>query len=217
MVLDEVLDKDIINVIINEDYERLIKLCGHPKDILYYLYEKNLLDERAFKLCIKHYCKITSSCINKFIIDEKEEYLNPIFDTLSMDTVQCEEINKSDHNGNLPLIIACKYNKTAIAFRLIKIGAKILVKDSDGNTPLVHACHYNNYDLIAYLIENNKNIINVQNNKGNTVLHLSSISGNIKLFKYLIDHNADFKITNKNNKKPLEILGEGYKILKEVH
>ena len=96
--------------------------------------------------------------------------------------------------------------------------------DEKGNTLLHRACkldlgsvpstgeyatHRNNRRRLIQLLIDKKVNINVQNNFGNTVLHvLSQRRGNANMIQLLIDNNANVFNVNKNNKDALKLAKE---------
>ena len=69
----------------------------------------------------------------------------------------------------------------------------------------LHIANKNNFsDIIYKMIYEEECNLNVQDHKGNTVLHYALKNENFKLAKLYIVNNADCKILNKNNKSPYD-------------
>jgi ankyrin repeat protein len=66
------------------------------------------------------------------------------------------------------------------------MGADINVKKNDGSTLFHMACENNDIDLMNYLIEKPKILINRKNNNGDTPLLLCALQGNDKIYELLI-------------------------------
>jgi ankyrin repeat protein len=74
-----------------------------------------------------------------------------------------------------------------------------------GNT-LLHAAK-TSYIIVKSIISNGADI-NIQNNEGNTPLHLRILQGNLFLAEYLIENHADFNLANKDGKTALDLATE---------
>lgn len=64
-----------------------------------------------------------------------------------------EELNPADADGETPLSIAIKNNRTIIAKSLIELGVELEFKDASHRTPLMNACLYGNYEVVKQLID----------------------------------------------------------------
>jgi ankyrin repeat protein len=64
-----------------------------------------------------------------------------------------EELSPQDHEGDTPLNMAIRNNKTVIAKSLIELGAEIETKDASMRTPLMNACLYGNLEIVKVLLE----------------------------------------------------------------
>ncbi|GAG21151.1 unnamed protein product, partial [marine sediment metagenome] len=82
-------------------------------------------------------------------------------------------------------------------------------KDKNGNTPLHISCHqdtkHNSLSALLWLLQNDADI-NIQNNEGDTALHLSAASGFSNCINLLMKENCDHTIKNNNGKISLDIL-----------
>ena len=79
-------------------------------------------------------------------------------------------INSQDQEGNTPLHIAAKYEKTPIVEELLKRDAHLTIQNIYGLTPLHIAIIQSNFIIINNFLDhqNNKNIFDIQDNRGYT-------------------------------------------------
>ena len=88
-------------------------------------------------------------------------------------------------------------------------------KSEEGNTILHQAVLDNDVDMVSMLIEkmkdSNKNIINYQNNDGNTAFHLSLINNNNLISQLLDSAGADKTIRNNKGEYVEDITEEEHK------
>ena len=75
-----------------------------------------------------------------------------------------------------------------------------------------------NYVDIAKLLLDNRASTDLQNNKGNTPLHLVCFRNYVDIAKLLIDRGASFFIQNNDRKTPLQVAQEfSPEIFKYIH
>jgi ankyrin repeat protein len=123
------------------------------------------------------------------------------------------------------LIKAVKDNDIDQVNKMIKRGIDINMTDSDGKTGLHYACMYFTYyaiknDSLAYywniyrynkkyildkLLDTDINI-NIQDNDGNTPLHIACITSNYYAVNRLLNFNTNMKILNNSNETPFQIV-----------
>lgn len=91
--------------------------------------------------------------------------------------------------------------------------------DDQGNTILHQAVMENNIDMVISLLEkmkeSNKNIIDVQNNDGNTAFHLAILNENNAIAQILDEASADKTIRNNDGEFVEDITEDEY--LEEVN
>lgn len=95
-------------------------------------------------------------------------------------------------------------NPNVIIYFKDKYNMSILDVDINGNTPLHWACyncadHSVNY-LLAYM-----NNINIQNNIGQTPLHIAIFTERVRIIKKLINRGIDILIRDNDNKNAIQL------------
>lgn len=103
-------------------------------------------------------------------------------------------INIKDQNGNTPLHIASKKNKSEDINLLIRLGARINATNIYGETPIFNAVNENNIEAVKALISKGAKLDIINNNK-QSILHIATVRRNIDIINEIL----------KNNKKVLEI------------
>ena len=61
---------------------------------------------------------------------------------------------------------------------------------------------HNNNKRIKEIIAKNSNIINIQNDRGNTIAHIAAKSGNYNLIKFLVSRKTNINVVNKDGDMP---------------
>ena len=131
------------------------------------------------------------------------------------------DVNLPDGNGCTPLIRACQRANVSVSKYLLDNinGLDVNIADcddntalhyavwcnKDSNTPLRKACCENDkreVERLLYLSEHN---INVQNNDGDTPLHVACRYGNSPIVETLMRAGADETITNDRRKSPSQV------------
>ena len=129
------------------------------------------------------------------------------------------DANLPNSRGQLPLHIACSIS-TDTALELVKMLSEhtlnVNAKAKHGNTPLHIACRSSNDSIVKYLIDERCADVNIQNDYGETVLHLavSHTYGysshemhefHTEFVSYLMTHQCDPTIKNMEKELPLHI------------
>ena len=111
---------------------------------------------------------------------------------LNKDTIQ-----KVNHMGFDPLMIACYRGQTKCAEFLVENGANINRPSAEGSA-LQAACYQNNTELAAILVKKGADL-NAQGPDGNTALMYGVLNQNLKLVKILVKAGSDLNTKNKDN------------------
>lgn len=128
------------------------------------------------------------------VTDQKAEILR---------LLKCD-INGKDNNGNTPLYILLDNSYAAIIQALlrpvIQQGADIAITDERGRTPLMLSAENGvvtaTLELAEKILEQNAESLNIQNNDGNTALHLALKNNRNEAAYILLDMGADTEIAN---------------------
>lgn len=120
----------------------------------------------------------------------------------------CAITQKHQAEGNRTLLD----NVGRVAQLLIEHGANVDAKDNSSSTPLhlrlncnaANSDAVNENDIIKLLI-NGKADVAVQNELGNSILHLAASHGHSSIILQLMQAKADVDATNKNGQTPLEV------------
>ncbi|MCK9445953.1 ankyrin repeat domain-containing protein [bacterium] len=107
---------------------------------------------------------------------------------------------------DIPLILIEPIkNKNEIRKLLIDSGIDLCQKDNNGYTPLYKFIVNTKYKDVLFLIKNckDKKCLEIKNNNGDTILHLSSYHENEKLVNELIRQKVDVNCTNNQGITPL--------------
>lgn len=112
------------------------------------------------------------------------------------------DINKKDKKGNTPLLCLVQNSASASSFFLIQhfinCGADVTATDAEGNTPLMLAAENSHITASATLMKYH-NLINLQNNVGDTALHKAFYNNkreNAATAYMLMENGADCHIKN---------------------
>lgn len=101
-----------------------------------------------------------------------------------------DDINGSNTDGTLPLVIACSDGWTEAIRLLLENGADANRPDANGTLPFVAACSQGSTETIQLLLENGAEI-NVRNNSRQTPLMLSVAMGRLEVVQELVRNGAD--------------------------
>lgn len=134
-------------------------------------------------------------------------------------------INQQDKDGDTPLHIAIFLANTKITKFLLENNSDPVLIDKWGQTPLHRICfcmnNPNTIEIIELFIQKDKvenlDIFNIQDNNGNTILHLvlkhiiknkTSINHNHKLIINKLKQLTNFKLKNSEGQNILELLNQ---------
>lgn len=128
------------------------------------------------------------------------------------------DVNERDKDLIPPLYRAVQKSQMQMMKDLIKAGADVNIQCAagkgsqlssiEGVTALHYAVKENLADYVEHLLQNGANP-NIQDAKGNTALHLLSLTRKknyIKIATALLEHGASPDITNKDGKTPLQMI-----------
>jgi len=104
-----------------------------------------------------------------------------------------------------PLYVALSRRQIEMARLLVSRGAKTNLVTSHGVTPLMCALHIN-LNIIDELGLCTPSIINAQNDKGDTALHIAVSSGYVDRVEYLLKHGSDPNGKNNDGNTPLHLV-----------
>ncbi len=110
-------------------------------------------------------------------------------------------INKTDQEGDTPLMLAALYGNAATLKWMLKKGADPNGKNKDGETALMWAIH--DLEKLKILLEHGADI-NAKANTGNTALLLGAVGASqYDLVSFLLQNGADPAIKNLRRENPL--------------
>ncbi len=131
------------------------------------------------------------------------------------------KLNKEkDIFHNLPLHIASAHCNLH-CIKLVSEGCDVNAVNKYGRTALHEACQNadssdNDLEAVKFLIEHLKSLVNVQDIKGKSILHLACKNGNLKLVEYILMHlRLDPNQKDCNNCTPLMLTSlDNHEIIK---
>lgn len=103
-------------------------------------------------------------------------------------------IDKKDHNGDLPLHTAIKYGSFDVFDFLMQQGATPSDLDSSDNSAFHIAVIYKRIEMLECLIKHKPHVINYANRENVTPLHHAISQQNIEMIDYLIDNGASINL-----------------------
>ncbi|KAI9658930.1 MAG: hypothetical protein M1821_001890 [Bathelium mastoideum] len=113
------------------------------------------------------------------------------------------KIDRTDANGNTPLIAAAKNGSEAVVRLLIENGAAIDLKDFHGNTPLIAAASNGNKAVVKLLVDCGAEI-DLKNNYGDSPLIAVARKKNDALVRLLVDKGAEIDLQDHDGNTPLQ-------------
>ncbi len=129
------------------------------------------------------------------------------------------DINLVSKQGKTPLFHLVEDIKESLRIApavievFLQLGADATVRDEQGNTPLMLAARYGHVDAVCILAKY-KELVNLQNQEGETALHLTRFLTNERMFVAivyeLVDSGAEFDIENQEGNILEDYLTEEY-------
>ena len=112
-------------------------------------------------------------------------------------------LNKKNNDGNTPLHIATFNNNTHLIPFLLAQGARIDITNNASQTVL-HIAAQKSCEILKLLLETNgaQQLINAQDQNGNTALHNAAAAGNIKCLQLLLNMQAMVDVKNNDGATP---------------
>ncbi|GAB0087794.1 ankyrin repeat domain-containing protein 27 [Sergentomyia squamirostris] len=116
-------------------------------------------------------------------------------------------VNLSTEEGITPLHAAIRYNNVQITHTLLTFGANPRAKTrSLWHTPLHFVATAQELDaVIVFLDHTTKDIIDDEDIKGNTALHLALIASNLHFVELLLKYNPDVTRRNCDGQRPIDL------------
>ena len=134
-------------------------------------------------------------------------------------TVECVEslvaagldVDIRDFHSETPLLVAVFQHHTAVAEKLIKLGANIDSENLPSNDNAIRiAIWHNHWEIIPLLLSRGANYKTINTN-GRNIAHTAAASANTSVFEILANANLeglDFQSQDKNGKTPSDYLNE---------
>ena len=136
-------------------------------------------------------------------------YYNDILDKLleyNKNNIGINIIDIQDNDKNTPLHYSIIFNNQYALQKLLLYNANLLIKNNQGNT-ILHTCLSNlnllNIILSSKSIIENPNILNIQNNNGETPLHIACNFELQESIKLLLKHNSNPNVIDKTHLSPI--------------
>lgn len=101
--------------------------------------------------------------------------------------------------------VASQSNQPLILSYFYDLGVSITDLDNKGGTPLHWASNQGSEICASLLLSWEPTIIDLQDNEGQTALHLATLAGSSKIVKTLLIKGANRKIVDKNGKRPIDL------------
>ena len=134
-------------------------------------------------------------------------------------TVECVEllvaagldVDIRDINSETPLLVAVFRHHTAVAEKLIELGANINSENMPSKDNVIRfAIWHNRADIIPLLLSRGANYRTINSN-GRNIAHTAAASANTRVIEILANANLeelDFQLQDKNGKTPFDYLSE---------
>jgi serine/threonine-protein phosphatase 6 regulatory ankyrin repeat subunit B len=120
-------------------------------------------------------------------------------------------INLQDPSGNTPLHLAVLQRRHEAIAVLLDKGANQSIKNLLGNMPIHLAAAQGDCKPIELLLSQDKTVIDAQDNRGYTPMHLAALYKQEDAFNLLVNNNANLSIPDKNECPVLYTLISAYK------
>jgi ankyrin repeat protein len=109
-----------------------------------------------------------------------------------------------------PLHDACQYNQIHVVQYLCASGANPSIRDSiesQGYNAAFEACRFRNLDIVMFLVEEEKTLLNCVDNYGHTMLHFACINNprNEDMIRYLVHAGADIYVKDDFGRTPYDV------------
>ena len=104
-------------------------------------------------------------------------------------------INKPDHVGRTPLMIASFKGNLETVKLLIDAGANLNIQDQFDQTALIKACDNNKLECVEELVACGANL-DIQDDNGNTALMIAMSNKFLLIIKFLLEVGANMYIEN---------------------
>jgi ankyrin repeat protein len=128
--------------------------------------------------------------------------------------IDCPNVNVNEpipvKSRMRPLHLAARVGNAEIARWLIERDPKIIddCLDASNNTPLHWAASFNHVQVGKLLLIRRPEFINKKNEDGNMAIHLAAQQGSKSFVELLLEHHADFWLTNNLGKTPRALAKE---------
>ena len=139
---------------------------------------------------------------------------NNVVNSLVSDGV---DVNAHNNAKRTALHYACTNGHNDVVTTLLQSNADPTIQDNNGYTPLMMASAMNHNESVCTILDSKHyqnslaTYMNIQNNNGETALHLACKQGNSKITSALLNANANPDQENKNGWTPLLFTsGKGY-------
>ncbi|MBS0287254.1 MAG: ankyrin repeat domain-containing protein [Proteobacteria bacterium] len=114
------------------------------------------------------------------------------------------DVIHTDNLGLQPIHFASMVKDDNALEALLKHNASINAMDEKGNTPLHYACQYaDSVDFVTKVL-NSGALIDTQNNKGETALHIAADNGYLDVVKVLVAHHANVDLKDNEGDTALQ-------------
>lgn len=113
-------------------------------------------------------------------------------------------INSYDNNNIFHTILL--YNRDEMMDYLLDKNYSLYFVNIENETLLQSAVNYHNINIIEKILNKTKNLNNINNKFGLSILHQSIINNNVKLFKLLLKKNIDINLTDFYGNTPLHYI-----------
>ena len=121
------------------------------------------------------------------------------------------DVDVRDIHNEAPLLVAVFMHHTAIAERLIELGANVNLENLPSNdTAIRFAIWHNRSDIIPLLLSKGANYRSI-NSDGRNIAHTAATGANTSVIELLANANLedlDFQLQDKNGKTPFDYLNE---------
>jgi ankyrin repeat protein len=144
------------------------------------------------------------SLLHQSIADNKPEIIDVIFKQSYANG--SDVIEDIDNNLAItPIHLASLVDNIQLLHLLIQYGCNPLITTKDGQSLIHFIAHNGNVKSLDYIYQYYKNDINITTNEDWTPLHYACFKNRMDVCSYLIDHNADLYIKNKQGLTPIEV------------